>query len=415
MADVWKRLRPRDVRPWLLLMDAYEGRNALRMASDALATAEQLDPLGAEVRQARLRLVVKTAQRHVQNGKPHLLVSDLAELEHLLQTRGTAPLRSALLPALQSLLAQRLGQPQEAAAQATEAAAVCGRVPAAILISALGMRPKIRAFLPLLDSLTLDERRGLPLSVARTRLFAEEIDCEFALPAEWSRTMLEVIRKPDHEPLSGKELLALAPFSRNLPELGYCASTLGLGRFPELQTDFLLMRARVLPPPQTWRRNRCIAAAGRLGEERREPGVWEKIQAIPVYGESRLDITLEDAREVLRREKNAPDWPSLQKPGPDYADLELPARPGSNPSDDDYEFDDDDPDGEFPDFEEFLPGVAVPPDMPPELAKAVFQAMREAQRAGMSEQEFFSGLNELFDRLVGPAPQKKPNKKGGPR
>ena len=74
----WCAALPHDIPPLLHLMQSAEKRNALQKAFKLMERAEQIDGVNAEVRRARLRLLVSMAVRHLREKKPKLAENGIA-------------------------------------------------------------------------------------------------------------------------------------------------------------------------------------------------------------------------------------------------------------------------------------------------------------------------------------------------
>ena len=86
-AEAWHRALPRDPRPLLRLMNYAEERSALQKALQYLSQAEKLDGLNPEVRNARLRLMLRDAIRQVKGHKMRAASKSLENLRALPQRR----------------------------------------------------------------------------------------------------------------------------------------------------------------------------------------------------------------------------------------------------------------------------------------------------------------------------------------
>jgi hypothetical protein len=119
----------------------------------------------------------------------------------------------------------------------------------------------------------------------------------------------------------------------------------------------------------------------------------------PLGGDS-ISLSLEQAREVVRKELDSPAFPGRFRTGPDYRDL-MPGRPcqcpdcrrrrgETSPVDDedfdDLEFDEDDLEKAF--------AATAPKGLPPEISKMMFEVLKRGFLAGESP-------DEVIDRLIG--------------
>ena len=107
-----------------------------------------------------------------------------------------------------------------------------------------------------------------------------------------------------------------------------------------------------------------------------------------------LSMTLDQAAEVLRKEKAEPAFPKGLARTPDYSDIlpdELCQCPDCRRARGETVEPSADPDF---DEEDLLDEIEVPPDMPPEIARILFEETAKAVRQGES-------LDELISRLMG--------------
>jgi hypothetical protein len=176
------------------------------------------------------------------------------------------------------------------------------------------------------------------------------------------------------------------------------------------EARFLLLRARTLVGQQDDRSVICAAAAAELARGQRDmPLVDEAVELTrEKLGPTRLTLTLEQAADVVRKEKAARTFPKYASQGPKYANL-LPRdlcqcpncrrRRGEtvDPYDEFDEFGDDfDETDEELDagLEDLFDEFELPPGMPPEIARMLFDEVKRAAANGES-------LDELMARLTG--------------
>jgi hypothetical protein len=181
------------------------------------------------------------------------------------------------------------------------------------------------------------------------------------------------------------------------PKLAWAASGAGLKRSGPAEARFLLLRAQSIPPGHGARDLALAAAAAALGRFHRDMDVIEK--AIEIvrnpWGGHSIALTVEEAREVVRKELASPAFPSRSGSGPDYSDL-IPVpkdlcqcpdcrQERENALDPFYEEEDE------PEFDEAemdrIFNEAVPKGIPPALAKQLFEIMRESFLTGDSPEE----------------------------
>ena len=182
--------------------------------------------------------------------------------------------------------------------------------------------------------------------------------------------------------------------------MAYSVSGAGLERGGTTEASFLVLRARSLPEYQEERRAVCAAAAAQIARQQRNMEVVEAaVELIADTSYTDLPLTAEQASTVVRKEKAARAFPTAYSPGPNYSDLtragscncpKCRARGAAAGPFEDFEEDDDDVD-----LDAILGGMELPPDMPPEVAKVLFEETRKAVERGES-------LDSLLNRVFGP-------------
>ena len=177
--------------------------------------------------------------------------------------------------------------------------------------------------------------------------------------------------------------------ARNV-DLAYAASAAGLQRGGASEARFLLLRARSLPEIRYERRSLCAAAALELARHRRDQQVvHEAVELLhgPLEA-SNLSLSLEEAGEVLRSEKKEPNTFAADRHDPDYNRIRTKKQCDCP----DCRRERGEIDGPPEDLEEIFDGTAVPPDMPPEIARMLFEETRRAVERGESLDSFLSRL-----------------------
>ena len=81
--DAWDRALPNDPYPSILRMEEAEGREAYTLAQKYMAQAEAIDPLNADLTQAKWRLALAVCRRHLKQGKAKLVWEDIGKLTGL--------------------------------------------------------------------------------------------------------------------------------------------------------------------------------------------------------------------------------------------------------------------------------------------------------------------------------------------
>ena len=393
VAEAWHKIRPMDIEPILFLMEEKEKRNAFHTALQYLAKAERIDSVHPAVRRARLRLLAASALRHLQQKKPILAEEKLAEMATLPQSQQGG--RPAFLAALRYLVCAVRGAGDEAAAQRAEVERVLGsQAAAALLIFGVAHASKQDALetLPPIETLGKTERAALPEAVIRVIELARDMQSVQPIPGDW---LAEVSRQFPHssQSLNVGQLhtLAEAGLDAERFELAYAVSAAGLERGGPTQAGFLLLRARSLPKYGDGRWAVCAAAAAELARRERHMDVVER--AVELLAESPfedLTLTPEQVSTVLQKEKAERAFPTAYRPGPDYSDFfgeDLCMCPECRHARGEADGDDG--------VDAIFGGTEIPPDLPPDLAKILFEETRKSVQRGES-------LDSLLNRVFGP-------------
>ncbi len=407
----WNRARPKDIEPVLHLMHGAEKRSAIPTALSYLAKAERIDAVHSAVRAARLRLLAAGAMRHLQQNRPHLAKEKLAAITILPQSQqGDRP---ALLAALLHLTAVADQNPITIAETRMEVEHLLGgRIPAYLLIFGLGSISKSfnSDYLPLLNDLEREERKALPVSLARVIAIADDVGIRnFKLPSgyidEAEKQFLGVRNALDSQQL---RLLGELGAISERHRLAWEASQTGMERGGPGEARFLLLRARAMPPGFALRSVVVSAAAAELGRLYRDMEVVDRAVEIGRNraGGDGLSLTIEDAREILRLEMASEVFPTRFEPGPDYSryfreslcdcqncrrrrggGTRLPADEG------------DDPDFEIEELEKSIKRQ-LPKGMPPDIADKFLEVLQEGFLAGETPEE-------VLPRIFGNAGERK--------
>ena len=392
-----------DIEPILLLMEEKEKRNAFHTALQYLAKAERIDSVHPAVRRARLRLLAGSALRHLQQKKPNLAEEKLAEMATLPQSQqGDRP---AYLAALRYLVCAVRGAGDEAAAHRAEVERALGSQAAAtLLIFGVAQASKQGALEPPppIGTLAKAERAALPEAVIRVLELAKDMQSVQPVPGDWLTEMASQFPRSSPSLNVGQlQTLAEAGLYAQRFELAYAVSAAGLERGGPTQAGFLLLRAQSLLGYGDGRWAVCGAAAAELARRERHMDVVEK--AVELLADSPfqdLTLTSEQASTVLQKEKAERAFPTAYRRGPDYSDFlgaadlcmcpECRHARGEGAGPFDFEEDDDDAG-----LDAILDGTGFPPDMPPDIAKILFEEMGKSVRRGES-------LDSLLNRLFGP-------------
>ncbi len=402
----WNRIRPDDIEPVLYLMEQAEKRAAFPAALSYVEKAERIDAINPEVRAARLRLLIAGAISDLQKKKPQLAAEKLAAMESLPQSQqGDRP---AFLAVLRQLIRHASGDESGAAAARLEAERLLGgRVAAAILgfgIASLAKRLDSVFLLPP-KSLGKQERKALPASLARVLALIRDVGIKkLELPVPYLAETEQQFPKVK-ESLSLEEIFLLGDMGvfTERPKLAWAASGEGLRRGGTFEARFMLLRARATPEGHGGRFLALGAAAIELGRFHRDKDVIDAAVEMvrnPFGGDS-ISLTLDQARDVIRKELSSPAFPGRYSPGPDYAKL-LPAggkpcqcpncrrRRGEAALD---PFDEGAEDDEYDEAElEKLFEEAVPEGLSRDVEARLFELMKESLLTGESPDEIMSRL-----------------------
>jgi len=326
VAGRWRKLRPDDLEPVLYLMEQAEARDAFPTALSYLEDAERIDPVHTSVRSARLRLLAASAIRHLKQNKPHLAMEKIAVLAGLPQAdHGNL---SAFNIAVSHLALLDMGRKPEAAETLDKLVSLLGdKLAARLLLSAIAYPAKRGALaqLPTVKQLNAAERRSIPQGMTKVMAVTKEVGLEkMFLPAEYftetEAQFSKVAKTLDVEQI---RLLGNLGAGTGHFKLAWAASLAGLQKGGPSEAEFLLLRARVVPQEHTERSCALSAAAAVLGRLYGNTGVVDQAVRMarnPYTGEP-VSLSLEQAREVVRRESNGVGAGSRQSPGPDYSDL----------------------------------------------------------------------------------------------
>ena len=399
VARVWNKALPTAIEPLLFLMEEAEKRNAFPSALSYLDKAERTDAVNSTVRTARLRLLAADTMRHLQKKKPHLAEQRLAEMAALPQSRqGDRP---AFLAALRVVICLASGDKQGGDDGLLETTRLLGDgFTATILLfglAATAKRPDL-VRLPDRGDLTQQQRAGLPLSMAKVIALAADMGLfKFQLPVSYfGETEAQFPRCSGSLGIEQIRSLGELGIATKHPGLAWAASVAGLERGGQTEAYFLLLRARALPGGNGERADVLNAAAAELGRLHRDMEVVS--QAVEAgrdpFDDNPLSLTADQAREVLRKEKESPAFPSRYSAGPDYSDLfsgDLCMCPScrrkrgesSGPDDADYP-DEDEMAREF--------YAAAPKDIPRDILPALFEVAKMAYLTGEDPDELLSGI-----------------------
>lgn len=322
VAERWSAALPNDIPPLLHLMQSAEKRNALQKAFKLMEQAEKIDGVNAEVRRARLRLLVSIARRHLREKKPHLAEKELCQIEALPQAQqGDRP---AFLAALRFVWCLLRNSRQEADTAFADAERLLGDGVTAYLLvlqveqwcgrrsSALGQ--------PSLPTVPLFAAFGRVCALADD--FGMTVHLTDGMPQQMMRELSAPNVSADARPLAA---LGEAAIRQQHYPFAYVISRAGLHQGADSRARFLFLRARSLPPWEEERRSACLAAATelarhnhdsdllrRIGEWRAESSDW-----LDVAGPAPSKLGPDEILRVVQREIEQSEFPTSR---PDLSD-----------------------------------------------------------------------------------------------
>jgi hypothetical protein len=300
-------------------MESAEKRNALQKAFKFMERAEQIDGLNAEVRRARLRLLVAMAIRHLKDRKARLAEGELRQLEALPQAQqGDRP---AFISALRWAWAQTGGPNQGMPDGRAEVVRLLGsELAAGMVVAGVARRCGLNVREPEAPP------KGVQLSSALGRACA--LGDDMGLPLEIPEKLLDRLEKE----LSSKDFTAPVPalvalgetaIRQDLLKMGYAIAGAGLAQGIEGQARFLYLRARGMPSWESERRDSCLAAASELARRQRDNDLLNRIgelrdEEMDWLGgppESRATtISAEEIAAVVERESKERGYPKSRPP-----------------------------------------------------------------------------------------------------
>jgi hypothetical protein len=330
VAERWAAAQPKDSVPWLYLMQSAEKRDALQMAFKYMEQAERIDGVNAEVRRARLRLLVSIAVKHLRQKKAKLADKDLRQIEELPQAQqGDRPAFVAALRYVASLLGNAQ---QDAAAAYDDTVRFLGdAVTAHLLFLVVEHWCGQRA-----SGLPTPERPTVPLYVAWGRVCA--LGDDMGMTVEMIDRMPEQIMKELSAPNLSADPRILAALGESAMRadhlhLAYAVAGAGLAQSAESQARFLFLRARSLPPWVEERRSSCVTAASDLARRRHDTDLLRRIgdwrDEVRTFfdppEEARAALSAEEIDRVVRREIEERAYPTSRPDLPPDEDCDCPA------------------------------------------------------------------------------------------
>lgn len=393
VADWWNSKRPMDIEPILFLLQDAASRSLYPTALKHLAKAEQIDSVHPVVRRARLRLMTGRLLGRIKQKKFSLAEGEVAEMASLPQSQqGDRP---AMLAALRYLINSAQDKTELAAAAHAELERLLqSRIAAELLIFGAAQASKRRDLARLRPVREVDKAELPAISQAFARVVALVKDVQgmnLMLPLDYMDEVWKQISRGGLAiPTDQLITLAEAGMTAGHFQLAYAATWAGMERGGATEARFLLLRSKSLPKGLRDRRMVCAAAALELARQHRDMDlVADAVQALHQLAPGGFSLTLEEAAEVLRKEKAVRTISPAGTPSPDYSGFfvkdeecqcpECRRRRGEQP-----DFGDDDFDSIF--------GPEIPPGMPPEIAEMLYEETAKSVERGESLEELLSRL-----------------------
>jgi hypothetical protein len=313
IAERWAAAQQNSVEPLLHLMASAELRGAYKTAFTYMERAEAIDGVSAEVRKARLRLLISMATRHLQQKKTRLAWPELQQIADLPQTKQGD--RRAYVAALNWVGCMILGRSEEAEKERSGVFSVFGDEAATyVVLSGAASACKFKG-----DVAPPDLTRNKPSVFAVGRAFA--LGDELGTPFDISRGLAKALRNelaanPAAADMAALSALGEAGLRAEDLDFAYAISAAGLAGSPAGNARFLFLRARSLPSWAVERQDDCLAAAAELARRQRDHdllnnvAIWRE-QQFDWYDPIDIDVSMptEDVNEVIESEKSEPTFP----------------------------------------------------------------------------------------------------------
>lgn len=331
-AEAWRRAYSQDLEPVLFLIRAAERRGALRKALDLLDQAEALNRVHPDVRQARFRLLLASAERRLKEGKTALALEDLEQLAH--EPRVNDGDVKAYLLVLCWAAAHKAGDATGVIRlEQTLAATVENPVLCDLIVTTVAESLKIppsRQPTPLKHVTQAQAIDGLARACDLFRMLERSLTV--------SPTLLTQVQK-DLTGASPTQLYSLCLGGQALgrPALAYAAAGQGLAQGGPLMYRFVLARGQALRtcwgPTEQDRARGCFQAARELATRARDTEAMREasmaLDALPNWGMfdallsgapaplGEASVTQEEINHVIDLERGmrkTPQFPLLKAP-----------------------------------------------------------------------------------------------------
>ncbi|MDZ7696863.1 MAG: hypothetical protein U5R49_08075 [Deltaproteobacteria bacterium] len=325
VAISWHEAIPGDIRPLMYLTRSTEKRHALKKALGYLNKAEAVDRLSPEVKQARKRLMVSIAIRHLKQKKTHLAQKDFQEMEGLPQfSAGDGRAFLSALKCVSALIHEQTDSLESHYSRALRMQA--GPIAAHMVLSGLfnvcGMGQKGDRFLSRKNEKPSTDEAAATAVAGACLLFREMgMDLPefhpYAAPTERYLRKTPVLMDP-----AAIRAIAETALVQGEHPLAYEAAGAGLKKRDSGTARFLLLRARSLPPWAFRRRDDCIDAALAMARRERDMTLIDEAMdfkrhrrgRVPFYGgfdafDGDEALDLKDVEDIITQELECEAYP----------------------------------------------------------------------------------------------------------
>ena len=335
VAKQWHAARPLDIEPILHLAREYSDRDAFPTALNYLNKAEKIDGVHTVVRSMRFRLLAGAALRHLQQKRTNAAAEKMELMAALPMARqGHRPM---FLAALGDLISA--SRNDEVPSQ--ETAGLLGSEAASkLLLGALAFAAKRPGLIipPLKKKLTKAEQATfsatLLVAMAAAAGIAEELEIpQFQIPfAAFQEATKHFSKNSANLTTTQLRLLGETAMENGRDEFAYLVSAAGLQREGPTVATFLFLRAESMASKMGLQQNEevedrieiCATAARVLAQQHRDAELAGAAMAflLSEFGGEPITLTLDQALDVVKRERGAPVYPRHGNGGgPRYLDM----------------------------------------------------------------------------------------------
>ncbi len=331
VAKQWHAARPLDIEPILHLAREYGERDAFPTALSYLDKAEKIDAVHTQVRSMRFRLLARAVLRHLQQKKPDAAAEKLELMAALPAARqGQRPL---FMFALRDLISESR---YEEVTQHETVVLLGSEAASKLLLGALAFAAKRPGLIipPPRKKLTQAELTTLLLAMVAAAGISEDLELpQFQIPFAAFQEATKHFSKTCAT-LSATQLRQLGKIAlaNRHDQFAYLVSVAGLQREAPTLAAFLFLRAESMASKMEQDLNDevddrieiCAAAALVLARHHRDSELASEAMAFLTieFGGEPIPLTLDQAEEVVKRERSAPVYPRHgNRGGPRYLDM----------------------------------------------------------------------------------------------